>query len=283
MVDVSIIGKSGYLSGYLSQYWGCKANVISGDEVRSRNINNLAPNIIFCIGDSSLRHQPCLKQTFDFEKHFEFQTLLNLKEHVETNNITLTNFIYFSSGAVYGYGENFQETSRVKPENLYGFLKSQCEQFITINFINSTIVRLGPVWGGLMRKHFLLSQLIDASANNNTIRLNCPKDRRNFVSIFDVTKLTRILIDNEANIGKNLGIINYGHKKPICSAQIAELFIETGLLYRSQVRVNEGNCGLPFCHNTMDMSKAYQHGIIADVGLLDQIKTGKISREILTS
>ena len=166
------------------------------------------------------------KNNFDYFIHFAALSRLkcetNHKKCVKTNYLSLKkiinhfkslkikpNFIFISSSHVYANSKKkLKENFKKKPNNLYGKLKLDCENFIKKNYKQYCILRLFNVFGKDQPENFFIPDMKKKIINKDQIQLN--KSVRDFIHVNDVIKIIEFFVkrklNGEYNVGSGKGI-----------------------------------------------------------------------------
>jgi len=115
-------------------------------------------------------------------------------------------FIFFSSEFIFcGKKENYSETDKANPNNLYGKQKYQVEQYIKRKTKNFSILRISKTYGDKLNDDTLISNFI----------LKLKKGERNFkvaidqvfnpLYIYDLKRIVDLFLKNEIKGTYNIG------------------------------------------------------------------------------
>lgn len=118
--------------------------------------------------------------------------------------LEVSKFIYISSCSVYGENnskEFLDERSKINPVSSYAKLKIMCEEAILKNignFCNTTIIRLGTVFGNSHRKRYdlVINLFAGLIATSKTIKIFGGNQWRPFIHILDVCNFIIKVIEN---------------------------------------------------------------------------------------
>lgn len=165
---------------------------------------------------------------------------------------TKINFIYFSSGAVYGSNfknEGFEEKTSViqlnELKDLYSSSKIMSESLCAFfsEFFPVTILRLFSFSGPNMKYNFpyALSEFISLSSKNEDIYIENPNNvLRSYLHTDDLFKnlLKLILKLDSQKKSKGLNIFNIGSKNPISIKNLVNMVVEESAS-KSNIILNE--------------------------------------------
>ena len=141
-------------------------------------------------------------------KKTNFTSLKKIIDHL--NKLTIKpNFIFISSSHVYDKSKKrIKENYKKKPDNLYGKLKLNCENYIKKKYKKHSILRLFNVYGKNQPLGFFINDIKKKIKKNKLIGL--AKSERDFIHVNDVVKIIEFFIVNkfygEFNVGSGNGI-----------------------------------------------------------------------------
>jgi len=141
-------------------------------------------------------------------KKTNYSSLKKIINHFNTLLIK-PSFIFISSSHVYAKSRiRLKEDSKKKPNNLYGKLKLDCENYIKKKDEKYCILRLFNVYGKNQPENFFIPDMKRKIKNKEIIQLN--KSVRDFIHVKDVIKIIEFFIKKklygEFNIGSGQGI-----------------------------------------------------------------------------
>ena len=223
---ILIIGSNGFigksLSNYLKKYYSIykmNRNILKEN---SKNVRcDISKNKLF-------------KKKMSKLPNFEY--VINLSGQIEKgksrmyNNIFIGNkniinffknektiLIYFSTILVYGNSKDLiTSNSTLKPQSYYAKIKAKTENLYEKTSKNFIILRIANVYDDKLEKKGLLKNIIDAIRNNNVIKINQMKSIRNYIHIFDLNRMLRLIISKKLNLYKiNIGYENISNEKMI--------------------------------------------------------------------
>jgi nucleoside-diphosphate-sugar epimerase len=126
--------------------------------------------------------------------------------------------IYPSSASVYGSSDfDLEETSPLRPRNLYGKHKFVCERMLLDNLEHCTIFRIANTYGPLSLRGDLLEILIRSGLTHKPVELTIhPESERDFVFVSDVVSA---MVSGSAFEG----IFNIGSERAIRIKDLVEI------------------------------------------------------------
>jgi len=119
-------------------------------------------------------------------------------------------FIFISSCHVYKKSNyKLNESSKTKPESLYGELKLKAENYIKKNYKNYCILRVFNIYGENQPQSFFIPDISKKIKNNELIKIN--KSIRDFIHVKAVARVIDFVIKKRIVSTINVGSGN-GHK-----------------------------------------------------------------------
>ncbi len=142
--------------------------------------------------------------------------------------LEISKFIYVSSCSIYGESNSnklLNETSDINPVSTYAKLKVMCEDTILKNignFCNTTIIRLGTVFGNSHRKRYdlVINLFAGLAATNKPINIFGGNQWRPFIHVLDVCNfINKIIVSKKQKkngevfnlVGENTTILKVGN------------------------------------------------------------------------
>jgi nucleoside-diphosphate-sugar epimerase len=229
---VLILGKNGFISIYL-QKW-CIEKKIPFKVIGSEEIDLTSPKSVdslirivkpddFIIMTSAL--PPGITGKIEMFMR-NIQMAENLSKLI--NKIELGHFIYLSSEAVYSAEKlPIDEDSSREPVSIYALMHTAREMIFSNVFKGREesfcILRLASVFGhGDTHNQYGPNQFVRSALNDGNIVLyGKGEERRNFISIKDVTNLIGLVI-----LLKSYGVINLVSNKSISYKKVAKIVTE---------------------------------------------------------
>ena len=206
MKIVAINGFNSYIGKNFRHKYNKKYKILHYKE----NINNFSKFKLFTkqnkfnyfIHFASLSRSECETKKVLCKKT-NYLSLKKIIKHFNNYKIK-PKFIFLSSSHVYNNSNiKLKETHKKKPDNLYGKLKLDSENYIKNNYENYCILRIFNVYGNNQPENFFIPDVEKKTKNNKIIKLN--KSIRDFIHINDVIKIIGFVINKNLYDVFNVG------------------------------------------------------------------------------
>jgi nucleoside-diphosphate-sugar epimerase len=230
---VSVLDKFIYQSkkNFKDIFKNKKLSIFKGDTRHLNTIFNLVKTNDIIIHLGEMVGDPLCEKNPDLT--FETNYLASIGIANICKILEVSKFIYVSSCSVYGesnFDELLNESSDINPVSSYARLKIMCEEAILKNignFCNTTIIRLGTVFGNSHRKRYdlVINLFAGLAATHKPIKIFGGNQWRPFIHVLDVCNFINKIIANKSQkkngevynlVGENTTIIkvaNYIRKK----------------------------------------------------------------------
>ena len=168
-------------------------------------------------------------------------TVINLMKKIDKK----CKFIHISSASVYKHSKSSlkENTSPIKPSDIYGISKLQSEQVVNHygnkKNIDYLIVRLFNVIGpGETNPHFVPEIISQLKRNRNIIKLGNLKAKRDFIDVRDVANAISKLCTKKYSSLKNNKIVNLASGKTISLMNVLNI-IKKITKSNFKIKINE--------------------------------------------
>lgn len=172
---------------------------------------NVFKNIDFIIHLSAITEYNKICENPELALKFNLLSTFNLANLYI--NSKAKNFIYPSSGKVYGYPQYLplDEKHFLQPFNFLGKYKKMGEEileyFHQISEKNFTVLRIFNVYGPGQKQSFFIPKIIKQIQNNNAVTIGNINDKRDYIFIDDLIEAFKIIL--KTNL-KGYNIFNVG-------------------------------------------------------------------------
>lgn len=186
-------------------------SIFKGDTRHLNTIFNLVKTHDIIIHLGEMVGDPLCEK--DPELTFETNYLASIGIANICKILEVSKFIYVSSCSVYGesnFNKLLNETFDINPVSAYARLKIMCEEAILKNignFCNTTILRLGTVFGDSHRKRYdlVINLFSGLAANEKPIKIFGGNQWRPFIHIKDVCNfINKIIVSKKKKMDKFL-------------------------------------------------------------------------------
>jgi nucleoside-diphosphate-sugar epimerase len=225
---VSVLDKFIYQSpkNFENIFKNKKLSIFKGDTRHLNTVFNLVKTNDIIIHLGEMVGDPLCEKNPDLT--FETNYLASIGIANICKILEVSKFVYVSSCSVYGESNSdklLNESSNINPVSAYAKLKIMCEDAILKNignFCNTTIIRLGTVFGNSHRKRYdlVINLFAGLAAINKPIKIFGGNQWRPFIHVLDVCNFINKIITNKNQkkngqvfnlVGQNTTIIKVGN------------------------------------------------------------------------